>query len=214
MRRAKRNPGPIVPYGHPETWRGGGVRPGAPTYRAAVQELLSGAPGPGYVLGVDQAATSGWALVELDQRRVVAHGVSQTSPERRRALIDLRRLPGFDPRRMLVVFEDHTTFPAQSTAQAVGLGVALGRWLELLDIFDHPPRLRTKAAPAEWRRVLGTSAHLERDAWKAQARMWATSVCREQVVSDDEAEAVCIATWGAWDGVHQWSVNEAKRRAA
>lgn len=206
MRRSKRDPGLIVPYGHPGTWRGGGVRPGAPTHRHAVQRLLGGSLGPGYVLGVDQAAMSGYAVVELDQRRVVATGTARTSPERRRALIDLRKLPGFDPRRMLVAFEDHTTFPFQSTTQAVGLGVALGRWLELLDIFDHPPRLRIKAAPQEWRRVLGTTGALERDAWKAQARAWATSVCRRRIASDDEAEAVCIATWGAWDGLHQWSV--------
>lgn len=198
-------PGLVVPYGHPGTWPGGGVRPGPRSHREAVQELLQGAQGPGYVLGVDQAATSGWAVAELDGRRIVAHGVAKTSPERRKALSGLRQLPGFRVSRLLVVTEDHTTFPAESTAQAVGMGVGLGRWLELLDIFDHPPRLRVKAAPKEWRKVLGTTANLDRAAWKATAKFWATATCRVQVRSDDEAEAVCIAAWGAWDGLYQWA---------
>jgi hypothetical protein len=202
-----------VPYGRPETWRGGGVRPGPRSHREGVLRLLSGQPGPGYVLGVDQASSSGWAVVELDQRRVVASGTARTSPERRRALSGLRDLPGFHVRQLLVVFEDHAGFPLQSTSQGIGLGVALGRWLELLDIFDHPVRLRLDAQPSEWRRVLGTTARLGRDAWKAQAKLWATATVRRQVESDDEAEAICIATWGAWDGVYQWAVKDDRKAA-
>ncbi len=210
MVRRRRDPGFVVPYGHPQTWRGGGVRPGPRTHREGVLRLVGNQPGPGYVLGVDQAASSGWAVVELDQRRVVAHGVATTSEARRRALVGLRDLPGFRVRELLVVFEDHSTYPTKSTQQGIELGVSLGRWLELLDIFDHPARRRIRVAPAEWRRVMGTTAYLDREAWKAQAKMWATTVVRSRVVSDDEAEAICIATWGAWDGVYEWAVQDMK----
>lgn len=203
----------LVPYGHPETWPGGGVRPGAATHRQAVLRLLSGAEGPGYVLGVDQAGSSGYGVVELDQRRIVAHGAAKTSPERRQALIALRKLPGFHPRRMLVVFEDHSTFPFKSRKQAISFGRALGRWEELLNIFDHPEHLRVLAAPDEWRRVLGTTAKLERDAWKAQAVLWAKTVTGLPITSDDEAEACVMATYGAWDGLYKWSVREMGRAA-
>lgn len=206
MSRSRTPPGLVLPYGRPESWRGGGVRPGPRTHREGVQRLLGGAPGPGYVLGVDQAAESGYAVAELDGRRIVAHGRAGSSEERRKALIALRRLPHFEPRQMLVVFEDHSSYPMQSAAQGIGLGVALGRWLELLDIFDHPERLRIKAPPDEWRRVMGTTAKLERAAWKAQAKMWATATVGHRITSDDEAEAICIATWGAWDGVYTWGL--------
>jgi hypothetical protein len=214
MARRRGDPLFLVPYGHPQTWRGGGVRPGPKTHREGVLRLLQGAQGPGYVLGLDQAATTGWAVVELDQRRVVGHGITKTSCDRRQVLSGLRDLPRFHARRLLVVTEDHSGFPLQSTQQGIGLGVALGRWLELLDIFDHPQRLRIEVTPAEWRRVLGTTARLERDAWKAQAVRWASAVCGQKLESDDEAEAVCIATWGAWDGVHAWGVLDDKLKAA
>lgn len=206
MARRRRDPGFVVPYGHPQTWRGGGVRPGPATHRQGVLQLLGGQPGPGYVLGVDQAASSGWAVVELDGRRVVAHGTAKTSPERRRALVGLRDLPYFHVRQLLVVFEDHSSYPTKSTQQGIELGVSLGRWLELLDIFDHPARLRLRVAPADWRKVMGTTAYLDREAWKAQAKLWATGCVRSRVVCDDEAEAICIATWGGWDGVYEWAV--------
>lgn len=213
MARARRDPGFAVPYGRPETWRGGGVRPGPATHRAGVQQLLSGQPGPGYVLGVDQARSSGWCVVELDQRRVVAHGTATDSPARRRALTGLRQLPHFQVRQLLVVFEDHASFPTKSVQQGIDLGRALGRWEELLDIFDHPERLRVRVEPQEWRRVLGTTGCLDRDSWKAQAKLWATATVRSRVVCDDEAEAIAIATWGAWDGLYAWAVKREGRAA-
>ena len=68
-------------------------------------------------------------------------------------------------------------------------------------------------APKEWRRVLGTTGCLDRDSWKAQARLWATATVGRKVVCDDEAEAICIATWGAWDGVYEWAVKDARLAA-
>lgn len=199
----------LAPYGHPITW------PGRIGYLEAIT-LLGVARGPGYVIGIDQATCSGWAAVELKRRQCVLSGRAKTPAEQKHALLDLEALPGFSWREALVVMEDHRHIPAdkgKSVGTLLKLGEARGRWHALLSVFDHPETHRILVQPQRWRRILGTRAHLPRAAWKAQAKLWSSAVCARPITNDDEAEAICIASWGAWDGLAQWARDTVKSLA-
>jgi hypothetical protein len=187
-------------------------------------ELLTRGKGAPYVLGIDQASRSGYGV--HDFAKLVQHGVATSSMRRREVLRSLRALPAFDFERLLVVFEDHSTIPLSNRAQydgraptrnaatILGMGAARGRWEELLDILEHPKHLRISVEPREWRRVLGTAVNLNTDAWKAQAKMWATAVCGTRIDDDNEAEGCVMATWGAFDGLRVWAEKRLSERAA
>jgi hypothetical protein len=201
----------LVPYGHPATWPGEQLGQAPLSFEAARTLLCGRSAGPGYVLGIDQARSSGYGVLELERRRVVQHGRCSLGAGQRAVLKALRSLPGFSYASLLVVMEDHRHLPVSkggSAATLLGIGDARGQWKALLSICEHPPAQMLLVEPREWRRVMGTRVNLQRDAWKAQARMWASAVLQTPVRDDDEAEALGIAYWGAWDGLYKWATHE------
>lgn len=171
---------------------------------------------PTHVLGIDQAATSGWAIAPCGGR-VFEHGVAKGRNGRLYAL-DRVYEHAHQAANLLVVFEDHSGIslsyggrknadgsdqaPTRNAAMLLGLGAARGRWDELLDGIGHPEALRLKVTPRDWRaRVLGTGQSIGADALKARALLWASQHVGENLTDHNEAEAVCIAAWGAIDGV-------------
>lgn len=205
---------PLVAYGNLSLWPTRG-----PTYQQAVEMLAHHSGEIAYVLGIDQAKRSGYALVELRSRRIVLHGWTLTSLQRRAALRRMLALPGFSVQRLLVVFEDHSTIPLTFTRgqgadakkvvmgkkSILSLGGQKGRWQELLELVEHPVAQCIDVEPDEWRRVLSTGCNVGTEAWKRQAIMWATAVCQSVIRDDNEAEAIGIATWGAFDGLRLWA---------
>ncbi len=190
--------------------------------------VLGRASGTPYVLGIDQAATSGYAVVDPTSGRVVASGTTSSTETQVAALESLRALPGFELAAVLVVFDDHGGIdplyrqrfdpktgkaPDRSPRVAVGLGDARGGWRVLLDLRAQPKAQRRLAAPSEWRRVL-KGARLPGDDLKTAAVRWASARVGRRLTSADEAEAVGIATWGAVDGLRAFAADRLRARAA
>lgn len=178
------------------------------SFREARAVLLGGREGPGYVLGIDQATSSGWAVVDLQTLRCVRSGQVRGHLEQEHALAELAEVPGLCWPSVLVVLEDHRHIPARDgipTGSLLTLGEARGRWLALLSQRGQPEGARILAEPSVWRRMLGTTARLPRKAWKAQAVAWAKAHTGRDVRNDDEAEAVVIALWGATEGLVKWA---------
>lgn len=176
------------------------------------------------VLGLDQAARTGWAIGALRDGlppTVVRHGVAKTHAERK-AVVELAlEYAGGDPRQLLVMYESHAGMPLtrltrhdrqsarqgragapeRSTASILGQGAAKGRWDELLDMLEHPERLRDQVEPRTWRaRVLGpTRAGTEQ--LKHLACTWATAALGQVVDDPDEAEGCGICAFAMRDGI-------------
>jgi hypothetical protein len=188
--------------------------------RERARHLLShGTDEPCYVLGIDQAQRSGWAVHDL--RRFVLHGYTTTAEQQQDALRAVRKLPGFDVSRLLVLFEDHRHIPARQGVNVetiLGMGDARGGWRMLLEILQHPKSQRMLVEPKEWRRVMGLRINLPTAACKQSAMFWATVVAGAPVTDDNEAEAMAIAQWGAVDGLFRWAKKRelelGKRRSA
>jgi hypothetical protein len=188
--------------------------------RERARHLLShGTDEPCYVLGIDQAQRSGWAVHDLS--RFVLHGYTTTAEQQQAALRALRKLRGFDVSRLLVLFEDHRHIPARQGVNVetiLGMGDARGGWRMLLEILQHPKSQRMLVEPKEWRRVMGLRINLPTAACKQSAMFWATVVAGAPVTDDNEAEAMAIAQWGAVDGLFRWAKKRelelGKRRSA
>lgn len=179
------------------------------------------------VLGLDQAARTGWGIARVGGQ-LVTHGLARTAKERR-AVVELALAhAGGDPRQLLVCFEDHTEMPAwrlsrydhttqrkgragapeRSTASLIGLGKPYGRWEERLDDIEHPERCRLKATPRQWRlRVLGNEW-----ATKEHALQWASAFTRERIDDDNEAEGIGLTALAALEGVAMLEGKRLKQR--
>jgi hypothetical protein len=178
------------------------------TLREARAVLVGDRPGGGHVLGIDQATRSGWALVSLETGTCICSGAVTGSDAQEGVVRLLADLPGLCWASLLVVLEDHADIPATlgiPTSGILSLGESRGRWLALLAQAGHPDEARVLVAPSTWRKLLGTRCNIARDAWKAQALLWARAVTRRPIESDDEAEAVVIALWGASEGLVRWA---------
>lgn len=179
--------------------------------------LLAGA-GTAYVLGIDQATSSGVAVFDVVRRRCVLSGTVRGAQEQQRVLLSLGELPGFSWSSLLVVLEDHGRVPRRknkSTRTVLALGESAGRFRALLSIYEHPEQNLLTVTPSTWRRLLGPMPRgTRRPRWKAEARAWASMHLGHAVTSDDEAEAICIAAWGAWDGLARWSQHTRRLRRA
>jgi hypothetical protein len=104
--------------------------------------------------------------------------------------------------------------------QIHGMGKQYGRWEEQLDLFGVPESMRDEVQPNVWRRAIhGVTSG---DKIKQAAVDWAKRELREPMQTDDEAEAICIATFAALSGlakldgmrIHNRAVNQAKKQAA
>lgn len=155
------------------------------------------------ILGIDQAATSGWCIVERDaggilgRHRALDHGTCRRAIERRE-IIARAVAVAQGPDRLVAVYEQHGVGRSErwTPATMIGVGDSRGRWLEALELADVPRRHCIGVPPAEWRRAMIGPRRLDRAQWKAQAVL----SCRGRgvtVTDDDEAEAVLIALWAA-----------------
>lgn len=160
---------------------------------------------PKLILCVDQAAKSGWCIVQLAEpsvriERILDWGTATTFAARRTVMAQLlehQRQRDIKPANMWLVLEDHSksSWGKFGAATMVGAGKAYGRWEEqwLFHGFVHS-HIEPVAA-ATWRaHVLGSAKG--GDAARAVAVECARRVCGE-VDSVDAAESVCIGLWAA-----------------
>jgi ribosomal 50S subunit-recycling heat shock protein len=171
-------------------------------------------------LGVDQAAKSGYCIVESG--RVQASGVAKTAADIV-AVVDLVQLHAAnDWRRVLVALEDHSTHVYNANAKykrnpatLIGMGEARGWWVHELARRGHPEPLRVLVGLDDWRmRVLGISNRAGGERCKAEAVRWAKQRALHELADDNEAEAVCIAHWASMDGLAHNEARKQKQRVA
>lgn len=190
---------------------------------------------PKYVLGIDQGKHGGWAFAKVGGS-VFMSGVAKT-PEARVAVVGhaLNLITeelvdeglGIVPDRLLLVYEDHSDItlsnrakwsrkhgaPERNAGSLIGMGRSLGRWDGMLDWNAHPERLRLGVTSEDWRmRVLGCSNRLGTEELKERAKRWASAHTGRDVCDDNEAEAICIAAWGALDGLGVLLAQRVQRR--
>jgi hypothetical protein len=163
---------------------------------------------------------SGWALVVVEGRQCVGHGLVRRAKERQAVVAQALARAAVEGGRLLVVLEDHAAMPLsrltrfdpatkrkgrqgapeRSTRSILGQGKSLGRWHEQLDLYEHPEALRLGVEPRVWRRrVHGVVA----GDVKGAALGWAAAALGVVLSDHDEAEACGIAMWGAVDGVQR-----------
>lgn len=179
-----------------------------------------------FVLGIDQARRSGWCIHTGDvgacRTAVLASGFVLDTGGIMGVVAMVKSMAGAEP--YLAVFEDHSGIPLhnktrfarghgapqRNTATILGIGAARGRWEVALDLAEHPDSLRVSVEPCDWRgRVLGLLSSANPDRCKAVAVEYASRLIGHAVTDHNEAEAVCIACWGALDGKAQ--LDAAKR---
>lgn len=187
------------------------------------------------VLGIDQAKRSGWAV---HRAGVIAHsGFVHDTPGMVGVVELVKGLARAEPGaaagqtpmvNVLVVFEDHSGIslhhkakfarghaPTRNTATILGMGRMYGRWELALDLVGHPERLRVSVEPRDWRgRVLGLVPSASTERCKDTAVAYASQLTGHNVGDHNEAEAICIACWGALDGMAGLERERARARMA
>jgi hypothetical protein len=166
------------------------------------------------VLGLDPARSSGWAT--WAPYTVIASGVCTTAPERRAVVAEAQAQAHERELPLVVVYERHTVGGGArwNPETMMGMGEGRGRWLEQLELVEVRRSHIIGVSPGTWRRAaLGkASATMKRDELKSMAVM----SCRARgfvVESDDQAEAILIALWGAQASAEVRQL-AARRRAA
>jgi hypothetical protein len=182
-----------------------------------------------YVVGIDQATLSGWAVADPIGGKVLLRGTTRSTNDQLAALERMRGLPAFDWSRVLVVFEDHGIridpdrsrwtpergAPDRSSTQreAVTLGDARGGWRVLLDLRNHPASQRLLAQPSEWRKVYA-GLRMPGDTQNDACMRWASALVGHRVDQPDEADAMGLSVWGSVTGLHAFASERLRRRAA
>ena len=151
-----------------------------------------------YILAIDQAERSGWAVVEMPDLRLVASGVASNHLERTIAVARACELAGDCPLR--VIFEDHSDIPARSgfqTATLLGMGAARGHWETSLAIVGvKQAHFAHKATSKAWRWSVFRKAGGSTEQWKDRAIKWASAFAKRPIADHNEAEAICLAAFG------------------
>jgi hypothetical protein len=151
------------------------------------------------VLGVDSGAQSGWCF--LAQGKLIASGVARNALERADVVARAQNLERAFKLPLIVVAETWSRGGWMSFATILGMGTGWGRWAEALELAEHPARRIVRVLPSTWRPpTVGT--HRGTEAYKAAAIARVRSAHRDEmgralVAGPDEAEAICIADWGA-----------------
>lgn len=157
-----------------------------------------------YVLAIDQAAASGWAVVRIPDGAILDSGTASGElrgfADRARVVALFLALAGDAPVR--AIFEDHSDFyfgrGNGSPASLIGMGKPRGRWEESLLRVMLPAHIKHDVQTKVWRRaVLGLPSNVRKEHAKASAIAWASAKLGRKVDDDNEAEAVCIAAWAA-----------------
>jgi hypothetical protein len=169
-----------------------------------------------YVLGLDQASTSGWGIAP-ERGPVVRHGLARNAQERLAVVRLALEYVGGDARLLWAVLEQHDHFPLErlgkndkTTArqgkgfvqrgpkQIAGLHKAAGRWLEQLELVGVPDTHISEVRPTTWRaRIHGVT---KGDQIKQAAMDWASARAGEPITQHDHAEGYCVTAWAALDG--------------
>jgi Holliday junction resolvasome RuvABC endonuclease subunit len=164
------------------------------------------------VLGIDEGVKAGWAIVRGRPGvvgRALASGVARTAEQREEVLAQLQALrePGEE---VEAVLEDHSGMPLhrgthrdakgggkamRSTRSILGQGASAGKWLHVLEL----ARIRVRrATPNEWFcAVLGLPARTPTTQRKEASKRYAKAVLGREPKDDNEADAVCMALYGA-----------------
>lgn len=156
-------------------------------------------PHPCVVLGVDSGAKSGWAIMAQGKRW--NSGVARHALERASVVAHAQTLARVHDLPLVVVAETWSRGGWMSFATILGMGVGWGRWAEALELAEHPAKRIVRVLPGTWRPpTVGT--HKGAEAYKAAAIARVRSAHRDEmgralVAGPDEAEAICIADWGA-----------------
>lgn len=161
------------------------------------------------ILGIDPAATSGWALLAPSKgpAALLGHGTTtrthKGAAERRRVVeaADLHARSFGVP--LVVVREDwagrwspRRGKGGTNTRTVAGLGAAWGEWSQVLLERRIPHARIVKVTTGEWRRALFGVSRLPSGAWDAMAANYVRAGWGAKGLTDDEAEAVCVAAWG------------------
>lgn len=167
---------------------------------AARSRRASPAPKPWacVVLGVDTAATSGWAIAVSGKRVDSGELDTLDTPELERVVrwaVDLGRLGAL---RVVLCLEAPWGGPV---AVVAALGVARERWERAWRDAGQTVRRVVRVNPSTWRAaVLGRGAiGMPRDAVRALEQRVARGLVGRELGADESA-AVLIARWGAHAG--------------
>lgn len=150
-------------------------------------------PAPCVVLGIDSAATSGWARGAPRAHRFAldASGTCRTACQRR-DVVTAAIARAAEMRVPLVVVAEDWAPHGMTPRTFGGLREAFGRWAEHLDLAALPV---VRVMPNRWRGALGLRASGS-DAWKRAAQLAVRARFGIEATAD-QAEAVCIAVYGA-----------------
>lgn len=184
-------------------------------------------------IGIDQGGRSGWGIAS--GRTVIASGVATTHAQRLAVLELARARNGGTLKGVIVMFEDHGGMPLgrltrddhrterrgprrgapeRSTDSILGQGSNKGRWLECLDMLEHPKALRDKIKPHVWRAKLGIVGKLDTAHAKLAACQIASAAVGTRIDDHDQAEGVCLTLVAAIDGVARLEKRRAESRAS
>lgn len=188
---------------------------------------------PRVSIGIDQGGRSGWGIAA--GRSVIASGVARTHAQRMAVLELARSRNGGTLKGVVVMFEDHSGIPLgrltrddhrterthgrrgapeRSTASILGQGSNKGRWLECLDMLEHPQALRDKVKPHVWRAKLGITGKIGTARAKLAACQIASAAAGARIDDHDQAEGVCLALFAAIDGVARFEKRKAELRTS
>lgn len=145
-----------------------------------------------------------------------AIGVARTADERRDAVSEALRLALINALPLVVVAETWSAGGWASHSTLLGLGAAWGAWRETLAEHGISARRVVRVLTQTWRAAIlgGGNRRGGRD-WKAEAIRWAERAIGAALVrrlTADEAEALCVASWGSRAG--EVLERMPKRRAA
>lgn len=184
------------------------------------------------MIGVDQAAASGWGIAS-ERGPVVKWGLARNHAERLAALKLALNFACDDPAWLFVVFEQHDHMPMgrlgrgdyttarrgegdrfgavqSSTASIMGMGRAHGRWLELCDMLGVVGTHILDVRPSTWRaRIHGVTSG---EQIKQAACDYASREAREHIAEHNTAEGYCITRWASIDGLAAYDAGKAQVR--
>jgi hypothetical protein len=146
------------------------------------------------VLGIDPAKQSGWAVIDAAEARIIDCGLALHPFERENAVIAARDAGAEAVAMELLLFGPRKT--------QASLNRSSGRWLEYAEtVLGIREADVSFLAPKDWRTALGAPsrwAGTTQPQRRAAAKLWAISFAQSHLgarstVSDDEAEAACVA---------------------
>lgn len=181
------------------------------------------------VLGLDQGGATGWGIAP-ERGRVLEHGLARTDVDRIDVVKLALRYAGGDPAALWVQFEkhdhmpvdrltrhDHATLrkgprqaaPERSNQTLIGMGKNYGVWIGML-VWNGVHRSHLlEVQPSTWRaRVHGVT----RGDVKQAAIDWASRYLGVPIESHDQAEGVCLTTYGSLDGLATFDGHKAEER--